>query len=228
MDQPDVDAALLAEDLRNLEALNRFFGGRSAVLAPLRRVLAEARPRDALRVLDVGSGAGDLCRVVVEACREVKVPVRLWSLDFHPRTQAYARRGCRGYPEIAFVRGDARDLPIADGSVDVALCTLALHHFTEPDARRVLSELRRVSRGWAIVSDLCRSRAALAGVWLVSRLTRNRMTRHDAVVSVQRAFDRSELERLAQDAGWVSAEFQPQAWFRMAITQRVAPGGSTT
>src|SRR5438477_13180907 len=64
------------------------------------------------------------------------------------------------------VRGDALSLPFGDSSFDVVTCSQTLHHFLDPEARQVLTELHRVSRGFVIVSDLRRSWLAAAGIWL--------------------------------------------------------------
>jgi ubiquinone/menaquinone biosynthesis C-methylase UbiE len=219
MDGPDLDPSLLADDLRNLELLNRLFGGRDVV----RRRLWEGAgaPRN-LRVMDVGSGGGDLCRLVVDECRRRSITVQVISLDAHPQIQSYARERCAAYPEIRFLRGDARRVPLPDQSVDLALCTLALHHFGEEDAVAVLSEMRRVA-GSAVVSDLYRSRTAYAAVWLATRFTRNPMTRKDGPLSVQRAFTSGELLELASRAGWNHARLHREPWFRMSLVYR-APG----
>jgi len=217
MDGDNLDPLLLAGDLRNLETLNRFFGGRAVVGRRLKEVLETPGPGETLSVLDVGSGGGDLCRHVVDLCRTRDRAVRLWSLDRHPQIQAFARSESAGYPEIRFVRGDATRLPFRDGSVDVALCTLALHHFTEADAERVLSEMRRIARKAAIVSDLYRSRPALAAVWLATRFTSNPMTRFDGPASVRRAFTHEELLQLAGKAGWQKPRLVADPWFRVSL-----------
>jgi ubiquinone/menaquinone biosynthesis C-methylase UbiE len=222
MDAPELDPTLLAEDLRNLVVLNRLFGGRSVVRRRVAELLAEAPSAAPLAVLDVGSGAGDLCREVLELGRAARRPMTLWSLDFHPQIQSFARAELAAYPEARFIRGDAREMPLRSGSVDVALCTLALHHFSDEDAVRVLAEMRRVSRRWAVVSDLRRGRAALAGVWLATRFTRNRMTRQDGPQSVQRAFTGEELREMAREAGWRAASLLPEPWFRMSLVHREA------
>jgi hypothetical protein len=55
-----------------------------------------------------------------------------------------------------------------------------------------------------IVNELDRTRRALAGAWLLSRvLTRNRYTRHDAPLSVRRAYRPVEVAELATEAGLV-------------------------
>ena len=85
-------------------------------------------------------------------------------------------------PGISFsIVAPASDLlaSLDEGAVDLALCTLALHHFAEQDAVAVLSEMLRVTRRWAVVSDLYRSVPAYAAVWFATRFTANPMTRHD-------------------------------------------------
>src|SRR4051812_16604767 len=150
MDRPDLDQGLLDDDLRNLEILNRLFGGRDVVR---RRAGPLAGAGEAVSILDVGSGAGDLCRVLIDECRRRGARARLYSLDAHPQIQAYARgQAGKSYREIRFLRGDARRIPLKDGAVDLALCTLALHHSPEEDAVAVLAEMRRVARRWALVS----------------------------------------------------------------------------
>jgi SAM-dependent methyltransferase len=220
MDGRDLDPVLLADDLRNLEVLNRFFGGRSVVARRLRGFLRALPAGERVSILDVGSGAGDLCREVVRMCREERRPVRLWSLDAHPQIQAFAREQCAGWPEIRFIRGDGTRLPLRDNSVDVALCTLALHHFTEAAAAKVLAEMRRVARRLVLVSDLARSRSALAAVWFATRFMANPMTRFDGPVSVARAFTAAELRELARRAGWPEPALYSEPWFRMSLVGR--------
>jgi ubiquinone/menaquinone biosynthesis C-methylase UbiE len=218
MDGMDLDPALLAEDLRNLEALNRWFGGRAVVRRRLRELLSGRAPGP-LTVLDVGSGAGDLVRAVVEECRARGIPVRVWSLDAHPQVQAFARERLADVPEVRFLRGDAACLPLRSASVDLALCTLALHHFTEEAAVAALAEMRRVARSWAVVGDLCRAPVAYAAVWFATRFTPNPMTRKDGPLSVQRAFTPEELRALATQAGWTHPRFHGEPWFRMSLVE---------
>jgi SAM-dependent methyltransferase len=215
MDQPDLDPRLLEDDLRRLATLNRWFGGQQVLRKRVSPLLDSWRSPAPLRVLDIGTGAGDLCAVLLRQARRRRVPVRLLSLDSHPQTQAIARRALtRRFPETQFVQGDARALPLRDRSVDLAVCTLALHHFTNEDAVTVLREMRRVSRRWAVVSDLVRSPLALASVWFITRFTRNPLTRHDGPVSVRRAFTEPELRDLCWEGGWQPLRAWREPWFR--------------
>jgi 2-polyprenyl-3-methyl-5-hydroxy-6-metoxy-1,4-benzoquinol methylase len=101
------------------------------------------------------------------------------------------------------VRDVVRDgLNFEAASVDVVMCSLFLHHLSEPDAVRVMAEMARVARRCVLVSDLRRCRAGLAAAFLATRIgTRSRVVRIDAVRSVRAAFTEDELSRLAETAG---------------------------
>jgi len=60
----------------------------------------------------------------------------------------------------------------------------------------------RVARRGIVINDLRRNRLAWLGAWLLSRLvTGNRYTRHDAPLSVRRAYTLAELTSLMAAAG---------------------------
>jgi hypothetical protein len=77
-----------------------------------------------------------------------------------------------------------------------------IHHLDDENAVRFLAELGRVSRRGIVVNDLHRGQLAWLGAWLVGRfLTRNPFTRHDAPLSVRRAYTLVEMEELLARAG---------------------------
>jgi 2-polyprenyl-3-methyl-5-hydroxy-6-metoxy-1,4-benzoquinol methylase len=107
-----------------------------------------------------------------------------------------------GTPEVRLVAGDALLAPIRPGSVDVALCSLMLHHLPEEAVVALFSRLAELVRLGFVVSDFRRGWLAWAAVWLVTRVvSSNPMTRHDGPLSVRRAYTPRELARLAHRAG---------------------------
>jgi SAM-dependent methyltransferase len=99
------------------------------------------------------------------------------------------------------VCGDALQLPFADHSIDIVMCSQVLHHFEGADALELLREMNRVARIRVIVSDLRRSWIAAAGLWLASFPLRfHAISRHDGVVSVMRGFTPEELVDTVRDA----------------------------
>lgn len=94
-------------------------------------------------VLDIGCGLGECCRVTRPGGRYVGVD------NSFPRI-AYARAR---YPEHRFLVGDALAVPFADRSFDVVMLIDTSHHLTDEQFRRALSELKRLSRRYIVVSD---------------------------------------------------------------------------
>jgi hypothetical protein len=217
------DPTELAGDLYNLERINRFLGGRSLVRRQLDRVLARGKVAGPLRLLDVATGGADLPRDVALRFRKRGLRATILAIDFNPVTLACARERSRAFPEMRFVRCDARRLPLRAASVDVALCSLLLHHFDEEDAVRVLREMARVTRRALIVNDLRRSPTAFVLIWLITRFVRSRMTRYDGPLSVRRAFTPAELRGLAAAAGLHGARVLPQPFYRQALVYERPP-----
>lgn len=211
MDRP-VDAPdELDGNLADIAFANRWFGG----VAPVRR---EIRRSGARTVLDVGSGAADVPYALVRDGRRRGVDVRVTCLDRSEQMLTIARRRVGDDERLTFVLGEGERLPYGDGSFDVVTCTLALHHFEPEAACALLREMRRVARLTPIVADLSRSALAYAVAWLYARAaTRNRLTRHDAPLSVRRAYAPHEAVALARAAGWRAPYVRREAFFRMTV-----------
>src|SRR4029077_8347431 len=120
---------------------------------------------------------------------------------------------------IHFTRADAKALPFQDASFDVVTCNLTLHHFDPPEAVRALREMRRVARFTPLVSDLRRSRLALAATSVFAHLfAGNPLTKHDAPLSARRAYTPDEALELAREAGWRAPHVRRWLFARMMLS----------
>jgi 2-polyprenyl-3-methyl-5-hydroxy-6-metoxy-1,4-benzoquinol methylase len=214
MDRPQPVTTELEVDLQNLRRLNRFFGGHALVS----RFLGDwIGPGKSLRVLDLGTGSGDVPRLVVDHARSVGAKVEVAAVDQQSSTLEVARRLSAGYPEIIYHRGNILEWR-NDRAYDVVLCTLTLHHFSEEDAVRLLRRCRELSRGCVLVSDLRRGFLATIGVYLLTAVIfRAPMTRADGRASARRAFSFAELRSLAKRAGWEDFRHRKFRFARQAI-----------
>ena len=223
LDQPHLDDAELRANLKDLERLNRLFGGTAAVLAKFRRMAGALGSRGRITVLDAGTGGADIPRALVRWGRRTGLRVEVLACDRHERILKAAAESSAAYPEISFRCGDVLELPLERESVDVALCTLAAHHLTEDEVVALFRKLKDAARVGFIFTDLRRGRVARAGVWLATRvLSRNGLTRHDGPLSVERAYTLEELRRLADAAGCEEMRLRPAPLFRVtgALTKR--------
>ncbi|RIK41035.1 MAG: hypothetical protein DCC58_13070 [Chloroflexi bacterium] len=218
-------AAVLAENLRDIRRANRFLGGTRAVLRTMRPLLAATPPDTTLRLLDLATGSADIPVALVREAQRLGKRVHVVATDAQPRVLDIARAVEQpGVLDIA--EADARALPYAASEFDVVLLSLALHHFSPQDGMLVLAEMRRVGRGLLLVNDLERSRLGYAGAWLFGTLlTRNRFTRHDAPLSVRRAYTRAEARAMAYQAGWRGVRVRGAVPFRYVLTGTAAPDG---
>lgn len=218
---PDLEACL-----RDVARLNRFPGGARMTLAQVTRLLGQTPRARPVWILDVGTGGADLPMALVRWARQCGRPIRVLALDRNDRILAIARRFAAHYPEIVFLLGDARFLPVKAESLDVALAALTLHHLEPSEAPGVLAELGRVTRLGFIVNDLIRSRVAYWLVWLATRLlARSPLSHHDGPLSVLRAYTPAEIRDLARRAGLERIRIRTYPWLArlVAVVERNGP-----
>lgn len=199
MDRWQEVSAELETDLENLEKLNRYFGSYSLVRFFLRRWF---RTGKLVRLLDLCTGFGDIPRFIVNWCRLRRIPIEITAVDQQPATLELARKKSSSYPEISYLTADVLDfLPLAP--VDFVFCSLALHHFSDAAAIRLIRQTELMTRGKILFADLERSDLGLLGIQALTAVVfREPMTRFDGRLSMQRAFSFPEMKRLAGAAGW--------------------------
>ena len=219
MDLPNQDEKALRKDLQHLARINRTFGGRKAVETVFHRLADKTR---SLLLIDLASGYGDHGRNLLGRAEASRHNVTIVAVDLQFQTLQIARSATPADTKMFFVQADARQLPFRSKGADLAFCSLALHHFAEKDALTVLQEMARVGRLGTACVDLVRSRLAVLGIWLMTTfLIRDPMVRHDARLSVRRAFTDDEMKSLARRAGWPNLKQIKFFWFQQAVLARV-------
>jgi|GraSoiStandDraft_8_1057269.scaffolds.fasta_scaffold12393_3 2-polyprenyl-3-methyl-5-hydroxy-6-metoxy-1,4-benzoquinol methylase len=214
MDRPQPVSSELEKDLRNIRQLNRFFGSHRLVLHFLRRWI---KPGDHVRIVDLATGSGDIPRLIVDYAQKIGAKVEVDALDRQSATLEIARKLSGNYPEISYIDANILEWQPAD-PYDIVLCSLALHHFSDEDAVRLLRRCRELSQKFVLVSDLRRGLLATIGVYLLTALIfREPMTRYDGRVSAARAFSFAELDDLAGRAGWRNFQHKKFHFARQAI-----------
>jgi ubiquinone/menaquinone biosynthesis C-methylase UbiE len=105
-------------------------------------LIAQAELTDGHRVLEIGSGTGNLTL----RAKGSHPGIDVIGVDPDPLALTRARRKLNGESEIRFDHGYAQELPYADGEFDRVLSSLMLHHLDSGAKTTALAEVRRVLR----------------------------------------------------------------------------------
>jgi ubiquinone/menaquinone biosynthesis C-methylase UbiE len=221
LDRPDNSVEEIRENLRDLERLNRYFGGVRTVLVHLGRMVGE-HSQSSLTILDIATGSADIPRAICRWARKRKLAVAIEAVDQGDQVLAAATEWSIDFPEIRLRRVQAPLLPYPDSSFDYVISSLFFHHLNETEGILLLREMARVARRGLMVNDLLRSRLAYLLTAIITRLlSGNRLTRHDGPISVLRGFRPQELRRMATKAGLADVQLSYHLWFRIALAKEI-------
>ena len=117
------------------------------LLDALAPALAGGAQGQKARLLDVGCGPGTFIRRAAERFPALDVIGVEPSCDFAQLPASH-----HGMPTPNIVRAAGEALPIADRSIDVAICLSSIRHVR--DRPKALRELRRVVRGRCVIVEL--------------------------------------------------------------------------
>ncbi|MGZ4879127.1 MAG: methyltransferase domain-containing protein [Candidatus Angelobacter sp.] len=207
----DTDAGTpreVAASLEDLRMFNGWFGGVHTMSSLLRRV-AQQRGLKTLSWVDVAGGEGYVATRTQRSLARSGITAQPVILDRAPTHLSKIHPG---------VCGDALALPFRDNSFDAVGCSLFMHHLEPDEIVRFVREGLRVARHAFLIHDLQRHPVHLALGYLGMPLYRSRITRHDALASVRRAYTVEEVGKmLAPVTSAENIEIRKFFLFRMGV-----------
>ena len=210
------------KSLKDVRRVNKYLSGYRVLLRYAGQFLRGHKENRPFTILDLATGSGDQPVALAKLARKFKVPVKITAIDINCKMLKCARIITDPFPEIALVQCDILSLPFCGDSFDMVVNSLSLHHFTRENAVKILRAMLSLSRCGFIINDLHRSRVAYISIFLLTRLfTKNRLTRHDAPVSVMNAFTSEEMRALAQEAGVDQFQVYSHFPYRIALVVKI-------
>src|SRR3954467_3481338 len=99
-----------------------------------------------MTVADLGAGEGTLAQLLAKNSRKVI------AIDNSPKMVEFGSRLARehGFKKLQYRRGDIQDPPIANGTVDLAILSQALHHANHPQ-KAIASAYRMLRKNGRLV-----------------------------------------------------------------------------
>lgn len=179
-------------DLRTVNAIMR----NAQIVA---RTLRARGGRGALTSLvELGAGDGTFALAVAARLGPAGTPRRMVLVDRQPSVHAGTRAAFEALSwSVDVVEADVFDWLDRHnaGTVDVTIANLFLHHFADSPLEALLRGASRQTRCFLACEPL-RSRAALCAATLLPLIGCNRVTLHDARISVKAGFRHRELSAL--------------------------------
>lgn len=215
MDADGASSAELRSTFHELARINRILGGHAVTLKALSALTPPGTKH--LRILDVGCGDGEGASLILDWARARGIDAEVRGIDVSAASVSLARE--RSRPGLSFSR---EDLFLPGGEdFDIVHAALVLHHCTGDLAARALKTMHGRARLGVAINDLHRHPAAYYGIKAISgALSRDRLIRHDAPLSVLRGFSRAELEESCRAAGLPAPEIRWQWAFRWRMVVR--------
>jgi 2-polyprenyl-3-methyl-5-hydroxy-6-metoxy-1,4-benzoquinol methylase len=209
MDQP-LDRAAHEAALVGLRRVNSLSTSTRLIWRTLVELDRKRTAAEPLRVLDLGSGGGDVLIRLAKWARRAGRKMLFHGCDMSDSARqiatAAAQRG--DVPHVEFFQTNV----LADGvpgGYDVVMCSLFLHHFDDETALRLLMRMREAAGVAVLVDDLLRTKPGYALCWAGCRiLTRSPVVHYDGPQSVRAAFTLDEARRLFERAGYSGATFR--------------------
>ena len=215
MDAPDIPADEMRVTLDELAVINSVLGGYAPSLDGICSLLPDGCRR--VRILDVGTGGGDTPRHIVQWATRHGIDATVVGVDLSLPAIEYAREKGKGYQGLEYRCIDVRRLRVEE-PFDIVHTALTLHHFDDENAVSVLRTIYSLARWGIVINDLQRHPVAYHSIaWLARCLSKSRLIKNDAPLSVLRAFTREELAGLVAGAGLPSARITWRWAFRWQV-----------
>ena len=174
----------------------------------LGNIIKELGIKPGYHVLDIGSGTGVLLPFLIA---ELGDAGKIVALDFSAEMLGQAKAK-NFQPIVVFAQADVLAIPMADDSVDLAMCNSALPHFS--DKEKALKEIARVLR----------TNGRLVICHTMNREMLNRL--HQSIggaVANDLLPDEFHLRRLIKQAGLRITQFEDGPERYLVIAEKRAP-----
>jgi 2-polyprenyl-3-methyl-5-hydroxy-6-metoxy-1,4-benzoquinol methylase len=209
-----IDAGISYEALRacfqDLEEVNRWSLGYRPTFAWLRQLLQSGL--SPVRIVDVGSGGGDLLRQIASWAKKHNLPVHLTGIDMNAHAVQAAKEFTPQELGITWLTGDAL-LYQPEEQVDIIVSSLMTHHLEDCEVVSLLQWMETTARvGW-FINDLERSPwSCRVFGWVASTMRWHPYVKHDGLVSFRRAFREEDWVRLLAEANIRQVDVTLESW----------------
>ncbi len=211
----------LRKNLDELELINKYLGGNKVVIEALEKLRAKKiiSPEKTIKIADLGCGGGDTMRAIAEWAKKQKLRIELVGIDANQFMLDYASEKAKEKQmEMTFRKVDIFSADFEKEEYDITICSLFCHHFTNEELLKLFSQIKKQTKSVFIINDLHRHWFAYYSIKYITKiLNGSYLVQNDAPLSVLRAFTRTELARLLEQANIKNHELRWRWAFRYQV-----------
>lgn len=200
MDDLNMQGEELKKTLLDLDKVNKWLGGNKITVEGVEKLLKKRKFQQPVKILDVGCGNGSILKEVAEWGRREGIAMQLLGIDANQHSMEIAQKNLSDFPEVSFKAIDVLSESFKTIEADIILCTLTLHHFSDPEIIPLMETFLAVAETGVVINDLQRSRTAYYLFQAFCAAFRIReINRMDGLTSILRSFKKQDLIKYGKD-----------------------------
>jgi 2-polyprenyl-3-methyl-5-hydroxy-6-metoxy-1,4-benzoquinol methylase len=203
MDDLDISGDIIDVTLQELETINLLLGGNHVTLNGIKTLIKNRNPNEKLVIADLGCGSGDILKLVRKMLNKKGYSAQLIGIDANENITNYATGHSTHEDDIVYEAIDIFSPAFAQKRFDIVTGTLFFHHFSSEQLVAFFRQLKDQVTMGIVINDIHRHWFAYRSINLLTKVfSKSYMVKHDAGVSVMRAFQKKELEEIIRKAGF--------------------------
>jgi len=200
LDGNDLSFADIKQNMQELDKINHLLGGHATTVQGVSKLIKKGSLQHTVSIVEIGCGGGDNLRVIKKWCAKNGIAVRLTGVDINQDCIAFAKSR-KENNNIDFICSDYSKAVFATPP-NIIFSSLFCHHFTDAQLVAMLQWMKQNTSTGFFINDLHRHPFAYYSILIFTKLlSRSRLVKNDAPLSVQRSFIKKEWQQLFQLAG---------------------------
>lgn len=195
---------VLIKNLKEMAFLNRWLGYNKTLTNAINAIYEKYREdfhARNIRIADLGCGSGDSLRYLHDWMVKKQINMDLLGIDGNAFVVDFARNTSLAYPKIRYQLMDVAKPMNFEENYDILILSNFCHHFSDSEIAGILKYLYNCTQMAIIINDIHRHPLAYLGIKILTNLFNfSRLAKHDAPLSVLRAFSESDLRNILNSA----------------------------
>jgi 2-polyprenyl-3-methyl-5-hydroxy-6-metoxy-1,4-benzoquinol methylase len=219
LDRDDIPFDDIKRNMAELNIINTYLGGHAITLKGLKNILSSKHQepvQQQIVICEIGCGGGDNLKAIASWCKKKNIQASFIGIDINPDCITIAKESCKKL-QSEFIIADYKTVTL-ENVPDIVFSSLFCHHFLNDELVQMLRWMVKNCTAGFFINDLHRHPIAFYSIkWLSQLFSKSYLVKHDAPLSVARAFSKKDWLTLLEKAGIIDYKIEWKWAFRWLI-----------